>query len=309
MSIESVDDLILTQMTGTQPPKADDVPHETPKAEQLSDNSAPKVEAESSPNEYGDQAKEPSITNGSSEAQVEPEDEYGLAAEQQEEEVDRKYTKAEMKDFANRAVRERLERMERNGGQQATQQQVQQQVQAAQENFQYDENPNLDWQQQLKQFIRQTSAEQEAERVQQMQMREQQERMSEFEARFQSGVKKFRDYTDVVNPKNITDEMVYAAEDIKDPAAFFYAAAKRAPDELAKIAAMKSPYAQASAIGRLDEKLRKQAVTTSKAPRPIAKTQGDMTIAHKEESKTESLDDLLVADARKRQALLAQRRR
>lgn len=312
MSKENVDDILISQMTGTQAPaKTEDVPHETSEESTVDVNAeqvAPKETVRVAPkevNEYG----EPEAEEEPKQTQNEPEDEYGLAAEQ-EEETERKYTKAELKEFANRAVRERLERMERNNGQQFTQQQVQQQAQAAQQGFQYNEDSNLDWQQQLEQFIDQASERREQRKAQQMQQAEEQRRFAALQSKFQAGMQKFADYTDVVTAQNFTDAMALAAEDIRDPAAFFYAAAKRAPEELAKIASMKSPYAQAAAIGRLDEKLKKQAKKLSDAPRPVHKTKSDVGIEHKtSEKRKQNLDEMLIEDQNKKIALLAQRRR
>jgi hypothetical protein len=101
-----------------------------------------------------------------------------------------------------------------------------------------------------------------------------------------------------------------AASEISDPAALFYAASKRMPDELAKIAEIKSPYAQAAAIGRLDEKLRREAVKVSKAPKPITPTKADTTTVYAaKEKQSNELDDLLLADKDKRLAQFNARRR
>jgi hypothetical protein len=81
-----------------------------------------------------------------------------------------------------------------------------------------------------------------------------------------------------------------------DPAAFIYAAAKQQPKELERIAAITDPYVLAAEVGRLEERMKK-ARTVSKAPKPIAKTRGD--IADKGLTKT-SLDDLIRQDAKRK---------
>lgn len=313
VSMENVDDLLVSQITGTPVPdkpieQEQSVSHETSEVKSLSSSANPQ-NTQNTQNEYGDaQTNDAQKTESVPQnTQNEESDEYGLNAES--ESSNKTYTKSEMDEYANRLIRERLARMERNSGQQFTQQQVQQQAQQVQQNFQYDENSNLDWQQQLKQFVKQTNAELAQEQAYQAAQLKEQALQQAFEAKFHQSKAKFHDFNDVVGSQPITDAMVMGARGINDPAAFFYAAAKRAPEELAKIAANPDPYAQAAAIGRLDEKLRKQASRVSNAPRPVSKTQSDLTIEQPAAKGEPTLDDLLVEDQRRRQAMLMQRRR
>jgi len=316
----NVDDMLREAMTGQKldplPEKAADVPHETSDISSATTAStAPKadlpqekvvdvpIKPASKPekpetNEYGDatengleKAHSPDSTN-----------EYGL-----ETEAPKTYTKAEMDEYANRLMRERVARFERNNQQQPTQQQQQQ---AAQQGFQYDENSTQDWQQQLEQFFDQAADRREQRKAEALQVAVQQEEMQQLGTKFQSGMRKFDDYHAVLAGKKVTDAMVMAASDINDPAALFYAAAKRMPDELAKIAEIKSPYAQAAAIGRLDEKLRKASVKVSSAPKPISPTKTDTTTAFQpKQTSGNELDDLLLADKKSRLASISSRRR
>lgn len=278
--------------------KVESVPKEA-SVDKLSDNSPPKKEEAVITNEYGDKA-EPSITNGSSEPET---NEYGL-----ETEASKTYSKAEMDAYANQIVRERLARLERNTQQPPTQQQQQQANQAG---FQFDENSNLDWAQQLESFVMQVADRRDQTRAAQIQQAIEQERMQEFEGKFKAGMEKFDDYHTVLKGKKITDAMVEAASDINDPAALFYAAAKREPAELDRISKIENPFAQAAAIGRLDAKLRKVPVKASNAPRPVSPSKADTaakTYAPKEVSDNE-LDDLLIADNKARLAQQNARRR
>jgi hypothetical protein len=328
----NVDDLLIESMSGQKldplPEKPLEVPRETVEQQQDSaglpkveypeakaeapkpkvepekpkvEPEKPKVEPEKpkvETNEYGDKAE--------SAEKEEPENEYGLEVE-----TPKTYTKAEMDAYANQIVRERLARLERNSGQQATPQQVQQHQQATQQGFQYDENSNLDWQQQLEQFMYQAIDRREQQKAVQLQQAIEQERLASFEAKFKNGMDKFKDYHNVVSGKNVTNEMLLAASEIADPAALFYAAAKRMPEELERIAKIPNPYAQAAAIGKLDEKLRVQPKKTSAAPKPVSQTKADTTVPvfkPKQVSDNE-LDNMLLADNAKRLTLLNSRRR
>lgn len=308
----NVDDMLIESMTGTKlepaPEKAPEVPRETNSpdftdvsgskvttADELSDKPPVKAEEPVVTNEYGDKSQESQQSQG-------VQNEYGL-----EPEAPKMYTKAEMDAFANQVVRDRLARLERNHQPPQTQQQQQQ---AAQQGFQYDENSNQDWQQQLEQFTMQVIDKREQARERQLQQAIEQEQLQAFETKFKHGMSKFNDYHEVLAGKNVSDAMLMAASEINDPAALFYAAAKRMPDELAKIAEIKSPLAQAAAIGRLDEKLRKASVKVSSAPKPVSQTKADTTtVFHAKQSSGNPLDDLLLADKSNRLAQINARRR
>lgn len=311
----NVDDLLIEQTTGKAleplPEKVENVPHETinnQDSHQAAETKPIEQAAEkpkTQTNEYGDKSEPSSKPEQSDDKTTNETDEYGLEAEQK-----KTYSQAEMDAYANRLIRERLARLERNNPPpQPTQQQQQQ---ANQQGFQYDENSNLDWQQQLEQFTMQVIDKRENMRAQQTQQAKERQRMAEFEGKFRQGMDKFNDYHEVVGGHDITDHMVMAARGINDPASFFYAAAKRAPDELAKIAKEPDPFAQAAAIGRLDAQLRKQAVTkVSSAPKPVSQTKADTTAAayQPKQSSGNELDDLLLAENAKRISLLNARRR
>ena len=261
----NVDDLLAEQRIGKPldalPEQPQEVSRETvesmglpstePKVEALApkvESPKLKVEAKAETNEYG----EPQTKVEPKADQESTTDEYGLEAE-----AEKLYTKAELNEQINRAMRERLARLERNNP--PPQQPMQQQQQAQSQGFQYDENSNLDWQQQLENFTMQVIDKRENMRAQQIQQAKEHQRMSEFEQKFKQGMDKFSDYHEVVGKFRIQDDMLMATEDINNPAALFYVAAKRMPEELSKICQIESPLARAAAIGRLDAKLRKDA--------------------------------------------------
>lgn len=271
----------------------------TPELSPAKQEVAPIEQAAKPQNEYGDE------TESEAPSKADIDNEYGL-----EQEAPKTYTKSEMDAYANQLIRERLARLERNHPP-PTQQQQQQ---AAQQGFEYDENSNLNWQQQLEQFTWQVMDKREQQRAAQLQQAIEQERMAELEMKFRSGMDKFSDYHKVVSGKNVTDAMVMAASEnpyINDPAALFYAASMRMPDELAKIAQIKNPYAQAAAIGRLDAQLRVKPKKTSDAPKPLSPTKADTAapMAQPKQTTGNPLDDLLVANQRERMALINSRRR
>jgi hypothetical protein len=321
MAIQNIDDMLLNQITGTEPPKTEvprgtidnPVPLATSEAPKMQDKialeqpptqkSVPEsVKPAAEANEYGDATKPAPELEKSEPSQ--DADEYGLYAEQQ-----KTFSKAEMDAYANKLIRERLARLERNTQQQMPTQ-TQQQPAQNQQGFQYDENNNLDWQQQLEQFVFQAADKREQMRAQQIQKAQEQQRMAEFEGKFRQGMEKFSDYHEVVGGKEITDAMVMWARGIKDPASFFYAASKRMPEELAKIAREPDPYAQAAAIGRLDAILRKQANKVSNAPKPLSQTKADTTLPQNApKSYHNELDQLLLADQAKRLSLIQGRRK
>lgn len=224
-------------------------------------------------------------------------DEYG-----NEKAPEKNYTQEEADEYANRIVRERLARLERNNP--PTQQQAQQ---AAQSGFEYNSESTESWQQQLESFVEQTVSKMTQKQAMQAQQHHEQRIQSDFEQKFQSGMSKFNDYHTVVASQPVTDAMVMATRGMKDPAAFIYAASKRAPQELQRIAQIPDQYTQMVEIGKLEERM-KQAKPATKTPRPLSKTQEDMTIEHKSERQP-TIEELIAKEDAKRQAKFNYRRR
>lgn len=216
-------------------------------------------------------------------------DEYGNSREKP-----KLYTEEEVNERINKTIRERL----RNRGQEPPPQQAQPQATNS------DGTANEDWQEQLEGFIEQTLV----KRTQREQMTQAQQREAaayeEFHDKFQQGMGRFNDFHDVVKPTDFDDPMAQALRGIKDPAAFAYAASKRHPEELARIRSLQDPYAKMVEIGKLEERMKKQANAT-KAPKPVSRTVEDSTIKPKPRE-TNSIDDLIARSDAKRLARVKQ---
>lgn len=196
-----------------------------------------------------------------------------------------------------RMIRERLARVKQQPEPTTNQQQADQK---AKSQFEYDPNQSESWEQQLENFIERTvdklhnkhqQKEQEAREIQIKQ---------EFEHKFYDGMSKIPDFDKVISNQPITDAMMLGIRGIDNPAAFLYAAAKKAPKELERIARIGDPYQQIAEMGRLNQQLRINK-PTSNAPKPIKPTQTD----HKDEYTNDkyerrNIDHLIHEDARER---------
>lgn len=172
--------------------------------------------------------------------------------------------------------------------------QQQAQLQQAAQGFEADPNSNETWETQLEGFIKETVTKIEREAKTQEWQQVENERQADFESKFSSGMNKYKDFQAVTQKMPITDSMMMAIRDFKDPAGFIYAASKMNPEELRKIANINDPYAQAAHIGRLEEKMRK-AKNISKTAQPLQQTKGDM--GSKEKPK-QSIDHKIIQHAK-----------
>jgi hypothetical protein len=179
-------------------------------------------------------------------------------------------------------------------------------VQQASKDFEYDPNAQGDWKQQLKDFVKQTVSETATEERQAALQYKEIQIQKEFETKFTQGMSKFTDFVDVVSGQPITDAMTIATRGMKDPAAFIYAASKRAPQELQRIANIPDQYAQMVEMGKLEERMR-QTKPGTKAPKPMTRTQGDVVIKH-EKARDPSIEDLIAKSDAKRIAAMKARR-
>jgi hypothetical protein len=299
MSISSIDELLMGGGTPQQP--------QTPEHQQ-DDGPAEIEELEPDVPDYGDdepETDEGDHTNEPDDAQDEGDeshdehtkeyDEYG-----NEKAPPRMYTEEEHKELLNKAIRERFERFQRNNPDVApvvTQQQVQSQT----KNFEFNPDSDQNLAQQLESFIEQTVTNMTSKRDTAERAQKEQEIQAEFEEKLVSGMNKFKDFRDVVGQYEITNPMTLATRAMQDPAAFLYAAAKRHPQELERIAKLRDPYAQMTEMGKLEERMRRNKPTT-KAPRPLGRTAEDATIrppAKKAKEPTNGDDLLARADAKR----------
>jgi len=287
----SIDDVLATAHL---PNESKEIPMDS--HDELPESTAP---AELEPEEYSVAAE----TNQEEEAKPKEEvssddnevDDYGNERPKQESKT---YTEDEVNERINKAVRERLARLKESQpavNQQPTQQQAQQAQEAG---FEYNPDSAQDWQQQLKQFIRQTNEEVQRETYQQQQTQREQAAQAEFEDKFHNGMSKFRDFRDVVGSQPITDAMTVATRAMKDPAAFLYAASKRHSDELKRISSLQDPYTQMVEMGRLEERMKKTK-GTSQAPRPLGQTREDGSIKEPEKRELTIEELIMASDARR----------
>jgi hypothetical protein len=193
--------------------------------------------------------------------------------------------------------------------QQLAQQNANPEVQKAAKDFEYDPDADGNWQQQLADFVKQTVNNMGREEAQARNQAREAQAQREFEGKFHEGMSKFPDFVEVVGQMPVTDAMTVATRAMKDPAAFLYAATKRAPQELERISRLTDPYSQMVEIGKLEERMRKNASPT-KAPRPLTRDSDDsQPRATKSKAKEETIEDRLhEADKKRRDALNARRR-
>lgn len=137
-------------------------------------------------------------------------------------------------------------------------------------------NEDEPWDVQLKKLVKQTMEESQREASERSWREQETRKQAEFESKFTTGMEKYGDFHQVVEGKPITDSMMLAARNLKDPAAFIYGAAKLHPKELERIAQIPDPYTQAAEVGRLHERMVKTNMTVSKAPKPIESPKGTL---------------------------------
>src|SRR5690606_4652462 len=188
---------------------------------------------------------------------------YGI--DETEKPEPKRFTEDEVNERINRAAGERYERFERNSQGAAPKPDNQEAAQGEEQ-----------CQEQLTTCVESTvsnlSVKQQGEEAQ---LREQQAR-AEFEQKIISGRQRFKDYDAVVTGAPVSQPMLEASRGLDDPAAFWYTAQKRAPDDVKAISQMENAYAQMIAIGKLDDKLRAQKKITS-TPKPIQKVTGGVS--------------------------------
>lgn len=288
----SLDDVLMNSINNTPAPS----PKE-PSQEPIVEHEEEEVSRETY--EEPEPIREPDEYGASEEAPPPPAkvtDEYG-----NEKAAAKVYTEDEVNERINSAVRDRLARMERN-------QAAPTQIQAAQaaQGFEYNAESSESWQTQLESFVENTVSKMSQKQAYQSSQAREQAAQVEFESKFTQGMSRFADFKDVVGTQPISDDMVRAARSMKDPAAFFYAAAKRAPQELESIYREPDPYVQIARIAKLEEKMKQSRPNTS-APKPISRTQGDLAVPHKSEREP-TIEEMIAKDAARRLALQKKRK-
>lgn len=204
------------------------------------------------------------------------------------------------KDRKHQAEIEQREQEIQNLRNQLQQQGASREVQKAAKDFEYNENADGDWYQQLTAVIKETVG--SMTRDENERHRQQQEHAAnrEFEARFRNGMNRFDDFVEVVGGFEMTPAMTAGTRGMKDPAAFLYAAAKRNPQDLERIAKLKDPYAQIAEIGRLEERMIRNKPST-KAPRPLSRSNDDAGMPQPKKQDTgSSIEDLIAQHDKKK---------
>ncbi len=302
--VSSIDDLLA----GVSQPSATTVP--APVEEPVSYDMADEIDSPSydEPPQQGDILDQKPQNQTQDDAQDEPAEDA-----QDTQEIDdygnpkaapRTYTEEEVNERINKAVRDRLAR---ERGNQTPAEQAATQAKAAE--FEYDPDSKESWQSQLEQFVEKTVSKMGQKEAQRKQQERDMQAQQEFQERFTNGMDRFGDFKEVVGAQPISDPMTYALRGMKDPAAFIYAASKRAPQEIQRISRLEDPYAQMVEMGKLEERMRKQPMTT-KAPRPVTRTTEDLSSAPQKKKTEPSIEDLIAhADAKRRAQLTSRRGR
>lgn len=298
----NIDDLLMSGKTQSQPEAPEHqyeehlemVDHGQPELDDYSE--APKeVNSEKNPqidqNEYeNDDSVEEKVD------QTKELDDYG-----NEKAPPRMYTEEEKNEAIRNAIQRRFKE---NNQPQPTQQQVQQ----VQQNFEYNPDSEMNYQEQLEAVIEQTINKIGQRQQTQAQQQKEQAAQAAFQEKFNQGMERFSDFRQVVGSQPITDPMTHALRGINDPTAFIYAASKRHPQELQRISQIPDPYAQMVEIGKLEERMRKTAQAT-KAPRPLSRTKEDTGLPQPKPKNTgDSIEDLIAHSEAKKRALLNTRR-
>lgn len=191
-------------------------------------------------------------------------------------------------------IRDRLKRGAFRNEQQPSPQQVQQ---AQDSGFQYDENSEQTWSQQLEGFVENTMKKVNERHQREQQKFVQKRAQEEFESKFHAGMAKYPDFVQTLQDKPVSDNMMMAVRGLENPAAFLYTAAKKMPGELERISKIGDPYVQAAEMGRLHEKLSKPK-SSSNAPRPLSHDRSD--ISEKAAPARVPIEHLIDEDARNR---------
>jgi hypothetical protein len=292
----NIDDLLVTGATPSTPPTPESA-YDEPKEVQehnYGDIESPEQDAR----DLEAPQEEPDEPEDEKPEKKEPDyDDYGNTKT-----PSKTYTEEEVNERINKAVRERLARGNAQN-QQTTNQQIEQQTKS----FDYDPDSNDSWETQLEQFVEKAVSKIGQKQAQEQQRARDEQVQAEFEDKFTRGMSRFSDFREVVGAQPVTDPMTYALRGLSDPAAFIYAASKRHPQELSRIAQIADPAAQIMEMGRLEERMRKTAPGT-KAPKPVSRSRDDAAMPTTQKKKEPTIEELIAKSEAKKRAILNQRR-
>lgn len=158
------------------------------------------------------------------------------------------------------------------------------------------QNESEDWEAQLEGFVENTVKKLTVKEQEKARQAQEEAMQAEFQDKMLQGMGKYKDFQQVVGKMPISDAMLLATSEMKDPAAFIYAASKTQAKELERISKIPNKYYQAAEMGRLEERMRKVRAGTN-SPKPISEVKGD--VANKSYIRP-SVDDLIKKDALKK---------
>lgn len=299
MAISSIDDLLMGGNTSQQPMAPEEQYQDKPEPVDEYEDDIPDNDEYSPEEDLGtDESSGDESEADEPERHAEEEDEYGNKKE--------RMSKG-MKDRLDRKEKQHQREVEQRDHEIAmlranlSNQGASREVQQATKDFEYDPDASGNWQQQLANFVRQEVSSMSRETEQEKARQHDADVQQEFEIKFRKGITHFDDFKEVISslPCEISNPMTLATRSMDNPAAFLYAAAKRHPQDLERISKIKDPYGQMMEMGKLEERMRKNKPTT-KAPRPLGRTQEDATTKSKPKDRDTSGDDLLAkADAKR----------
>lgn len=315
-NISSIDDLLMGVGNSQQPATPEHKDKEQQQHDPVDDNEQDDanvdVEYESDPMDEGDDDSDDSDNNtddndddsddkpakkGESHDESEDElDEYGNAKERMPKGMSDRLARKEKQYQQEVAQRDReIEQLR----QQLASQGASSQVQKAAADFKYDPNDEASWQQQLTEFVKHTVKNMNEDESQKQRQVQEQAAERAFHQKFQQGMERFTDFREVVGSQPIDNAMTLALRGMNDPTAFIYAASKRQPGELERIAKLPDPYARMVEMGKLEERMRRNKPIT-KTPRPLGRSKEDAVSKPAPKQKDTSGDDLLAqADAKR----------
>jgi hypothetical protein len=266
MEAKNIDDVLVgamtAHMTGEKVPQPVEhvVEHiETPDIKNDEVQESQDIQAETPTNSVESSNKPVTEEKAATDSPI---DEYGNPVEKA-----RLYTEEEL----NQRIRDRLSR-----GKYAEEQYQPPQQPIQQPQQQVDDDVEEDWRTQLRREIRTEMTQAQQEANENAWRQQESAKQADFESKFTSGMGKYQDFQQVVANKPITDHMLLATRNLDNPAAFIYGAAKLHPQELSRIASIQDPYAQASEVGRLHERMIKERKVASDAHKPLQAPKGDL---------------------------------
>lgn len=270
-------------------------------AEPVESNDSPVEENNDAVQESQEAHEESPIEEGQQEevAQAKSEDDfedYGDITDDNDEPV---YSKAKLQEIVQDRLKRERARYERMMQEMKVQQSPQEVEQAQYDPYVADnqQQGNEDWEAQLDTLLEQRMQKIEEKKMQEAVRAREEREQAEYAQKFEAGMSRYNDFQDVVDPYSMSDHMMMATRSLKNPAAFIYSANKHHGEELNRIREL-PPTQQMVEIGRLEERMRRQRSSQSKAPAPITPDRGDVKAKSFEASN--NVDQLLMRDQNER---------